>query len=376
MALSQPKHRAFARATKRPAILTIGLIFCIGSVACAQAQVAKPNNANESWTATTQTSVANTNLSHRTESHIKSGNRSVDTLREEDLDLNGRYQPVYEAETETVQEDPLTTRKIVRTYRWDVNGQRNLTQVTEEEARSAANGEAHVVRETSNVDSYGNFQAMEREVEDTRQTSRETQETKTTFYLLDANGALTPSWQTQELRQVGTDQTMDVKKTTLRPDSSGSWQVSVVRENVTREDGKNRTSEERVWESDSEGRLSEVLRTAGKEEEIAAAEKSGTVETYSTHISGVAADGSLHLSQRVTTLQKKVSDVEKTEQQIEQPLPGDSRSGLQVSAKSESIVKFDTSSAQQSQILEIRDVNGTFNVVSVEARKLDQFSTE
>lgn len=376
MATSQPMNRTFASANRLPAISAIAMILCVGSVVRSQAQDAQPNNANESWTATTETSVGNSNPLRSTESHTKSGNRSVDTLRVDNLDPNGRYQPLSETETVTVQVDPTTTRKAVRTYRWDENGQRNLTQVTEEESRSSASGEVHVVRTTSNVDPYGNFQTVEREIADTTQSSPDTQETKTTFYLLDANGVLTPSWQTEDSKKRNADHSVVMKNTTLRPDSSGIWQVSEIIENNAEEDGPNRTSEERVWDSDSEGKLSEVLRTTDKEEETASGEKRNTVETYSTQIPGVATDGNLHLSQRVTTLQKNNSGKEVTQQQIEEPNPGDPTEGLQVSAKKESIEQSGPAGAQQSQILEIRDVNGTFNVVSVEMRKLDEIPAE
>ena len=205
MTSSQPKNRFAVSATKFLVKSMIAVILCVGSVVCAQAQDAQPNNTNESWTATTQTSVDNTNPSRTTESHAKSGNRSVDKLSVEVLGPNGRYQPDYETEKETVQVNATTTRTVVRTYRWDVNGRRNLVQVTEEEAQSSASGDAQVVRTTSSSDANGNLQVMQREVADTRKTSPNAQETKTTFYLLDGNGGLTPSLQTHELQKRSAD---------------------------------------------------------------------------------------------------------------------------------------------------------------------------
>jgi hypothetical protein len=358
--------------TNFPVKLVIAVILCVGSVVYAQAQEAQPNNTNESWTATAQTSVYNSNPSRTMESHVKSGDRSVDKQRVEVLGPNGRYQPDYETDKETVQVNATTTRTVERTYRWDVNGQRNLVRVTEEEARSSANGDAQVVRTTSNSDANGNLQVMEREVADTKKTSPDAQETKTTIYLLDGNGRLTPSLQTQELQKRSADHRVEVKKTTLRPGSSGNWEVGEVKESTIKEDGKNRTSEERVSRPDSEGRLSEVSRTVGKETETAAGEKSNTVETYSTEVPGLAPDGSLHLNRRVTTVQKKDSGGETTEQQVEQPNSGDPNAGVQVVAKTKYIVKYGASGAQQTKTVEARDINGTFNVVSVETRKSDQ----
>ena len=146
MASSQPKNRVAVSATELLVKSMISVILCVGSVLCARAQDAQPNNTNESWTATTQTSVDNTNPSRTTESHAKSGNRSVDKQSVEVLGPNGRYQPDSETDKETVQINATTTRTVERTYRWDVNGQRSLVQVTEEEARSSASGDAQVVR--------------------------------------------------------------------------------------------------------------------------------------------------------------------------------------------------------------------------------------
>jgi hypothetical protein len=261
-------------------------------------------------------------------------------------------------------------------YRWDVNGQRYLVQVTEEEARSSPSGDAQVVRTTSNPDANGNLQVMQREVADTRKTSPNAEETKTTFYLLDGNGGLTPSLQTQELQERSADHTVEVKKTMLWQDSSGRWEVGEVRESTIKEDGKNRTSEERISLADSEGRFSEVWRTVGKETETAAGEKSSTVETYSTEVPGLAPDGSLHLNQRVTTIEKKDSGGKTTEQQVEQPSPGDPNAGLQVSRQTKYIVQYGASGTQQTKTIEVRDVNGTLNVVSVETRKSDQVPAE
>jgi hypothetical protein len=365
------KNRVAVCATKFLVKSMISAIFCVGSAVCAPAQDAQPDKA-DTWTATTQTSAGYNNPSRTTESHAKSGNRSVDKRRVEVLGLNGGYQPDNEIEKETVQVDATTTRIVERTYRWDVNGHRYLVQQTEEEARSSASGDAQVVRTTSNSDAYGNLQVVQREVADTRVTSPNALETKTTVYLADGNGGLTPSFQTQELQKRSADHRVEVKKTMLVPDSKGNWKMGEVKESTITEDGKNRTSEERISRADLEGRLSAVSRTVGEETENAAGEKSNTVETYSVDVPGSASDGNLHLTQRVTTVQKKDSGGETTEQQIEQPNPGDPNANLQVKTKIKYIVQYGSSGTQQTKTTQVRDINGNFNVVSVETRKSDQ----
>jgi hypothetical protein len=372
MASSQPENRHAVSASNLLLQAMIFVVLYLGSAICAGAQEAQPNNTNESWTAATQTSEGNTNPSRTMESHTKSGDRSVDKQRVEVAGPNGGYQPYSETEKETVQVNATTTRTVERSYKWDVNGQKYLVQVTEEEARSSASGDAQVVRTTSSSDADGNLQVTQREVADTRKTSPNAQETKTTLYILDGNGHLTPFLQTEELRKRSDDHTVEVKTTKLGQDSEGIWKVGEVRESTIQEDGKNRTSEERVSRSDLNGRVSEVSRTVGKETETAAGEKSNTVETYSADIPGLAPDGSLHLNWRVTTVQKKDSGGETTEQQVEQPKAGDANASLQVGTKTKYIVQYSASGTQHTRTVQARDVNGTFNVVAVETEKSDQ----
>jgi hypothetical protein len=347
-------------------------VFCTGSPVHAQAQDAQPSKPGESYTATSQTSVDHTNPVRTTESHSRSGNRSVDKQWVEVLGPDGRYQPDSDTETETILVNATMTRTIVRTYRWDANGQRKLAQVTEEDARSSAGGDAHVVRTTSNSDVNGNLYLAQREIVDTKQTSPDEQETRTTVYLGDGNGGFTPSQQAHELQKRGVDNKVEVKKTMLLPGANGNWQVGEVNEKTISEDGKNRTTEERVSRPDIEGRLSEFSRAVGKQTETAAGEKSNTIETYTMDVPGIAGDGSLHLNERVTTVQNKDSDKKTTEQGVEQRNPANPSDGLQTSAKTKYTVRYAAAGTQRTTTMQTRDVNGNFNVVSVEAQKSDQ----
>jgi hypothetical protein len=372
MALSHFENPIQASLAKFLIQSMIPVISCLGAAVCTQAQNAQPNSSNESWTATTQTSLANTSGLRTTDSHVRSGNQSVDKEIVETPGPNGRYQPSSETEKETIQVNATTTRTVVRSYSWDVNGRRNLQQVTQEEAISSTIGDVHVIRTTSESDGNGNLQVMQREVADTRKTSPDVQETKTTTYLPNGNGDLTPSLQTQERQKRSADHRVEVKKTLLRPNSSGAWDVAEVKETTIKEDNKNRTSEERISRPDSEGELSEVSRSVGRETENAAGEKNTTVETYFTNAPGVAADGSLRLNSQVTTVQKADSGGKTTEQQRKQPNPNDPNGALQVNTRTKYIVRYAASGPEETKTMEERDINGAFQVVSVEARKSAQ----
>jgi hypothetical protein len=371
MASPLPENRVAVSATKLLIQSITSVILCVASVVCAHARDPQQNNTNESWAVTTQTSRDNTNPSRTTESHAESGNRSVDKQSMEVLGPDGEYQPYSEIEKETIHVNATTTRTVVHTYSWDGNGQRILTELTEEEARSSASGDARVVRATSNPDANGDLQLVRREVADIRKTSPDAQETKSTTYLADGNGGFTASLQTRELQKRSADRTVEVKKTTLVPDAGGNWEVREVTESIIKEQGKNRTSEERVSRADLDGRLSEVSRTVGKETETPAGEKSNIVDTYSLDVPGLTRDGSLHLNRRVTTVQKKNSDGRTTELQVEQPNPGDPNAGLQATTKSVDVLRSGASGTQQTKTIQERDVNGVLSVISVETRKSD-----
>ncbi len=376
MAVSQLEDRLAGSMIRFWRNSMLSVILCVGSAVCARAQEAQPNKANESWTATTQTSVDNTSPTRTKESHAQSGDRRVDKQIVEVLGPHGRYLPNFETDKETVLVNATTTRTVVRTYMWDVDGRKNLEQVTEEVSRSSADGDVQLIRTTSNSDGNGNLQVVQREVADTRGTSPDGHETKTTIYRPDGNGALKPSLQTQELQRRSADHTIEVKKTLLQPDSGGNWQVGEVKESTIKEDNDTRTIEESISRHDLEGRVSEVSRTVGEETQTTAGGESTTIETYYTNTPGVASDGSLHLNWQVTTVQKKDSDGKTTDQEGKQPNPDDPNGNLRVNTKTKYIVQYAASGIQETRTIQTRDINGTFNVVSVEAQESAQVPAE
>jgi hypothetical protein len=375
MTYSRHENQVAVPPTKLLMEALVAVVLCGTLVFSAQAQNPQQTSSGESWTTTTESSVANTNPSRMTQSHTKSGNRTVDTQRVEMLGVDGRYQPFSETETETVQADATTTRTVVRTYRWDGDGRRTLAQVTEEEARSTASGEGHAVRTTSNSDVNGKLQVVKREVTDTRETSPDARETKTKVYLADGNGGFAMALQTQELQKHGADDTVEVKKTTLVPDGNGDWKVAEQKDKTVTAKGRNQTTEERVSRPDLEGRLSEFSRTVGQETESPVGEKKATVDTYFRDVPGSTDGGSMHRTQRLTTIQKRTSSGEITEQQVEQPNPGNPSDGPKVTSKTTYTVRYAASGvSQQTKTVQVPDGNGNFYVLSFDTRKSEPVS--
>jgi hypothetical protein len=375
MALAKPLNRTTPYVSELLLLSIISIVLGLGSAASAAAQENQQSGSDEAWTATTESSVANTNPSRTTESHNKSGNRTVDKKRQEVLGLDGKFRPDSETETETIRVNDTTTRTVVRTYKWDGNGRRSLAQLTEEDVRSTASGDSQSVRTTSSADVNGNIQVVKREVADTRQMSPDVQETKTKVYLADGNGGFTMAVQSEEQQKRRGEHSVDVKKTTLLPDGNGNWKVGEVNEKTIKEEGKKRSTEERTSRPDSEGRLAEFSRTVGEETENSNGQRSSTVESYSRNIPGSTDDGSMHRTQRVTTLKKRDASEETTEQQVEEPNPGNPSDGPRVTARTKYTVQYAASSSEKTKTVEVRDGNGTFQVFS-ETKKSEQIPSK
>jgi hypothetical protein len=296
----------------------------------------------------------------------------VDHQTVERLGFDGHYEPYYDVERESVQVNGTTTRTIERTFARDASGQKILTRVTEEEKQSLPAGGEKVVRTTSNADLDGHLQIARREVTDTKKINPEVQEKNTTVFLSDGQGGMAPSMQIEQREKHSADHTVAVQTSTLLPDGSGKWQVYERKESTTKEDGKERTTEEQLSRQDAEGKLAPVSRTLGKESENAAGEKKNTVETYSADIPGVAPDGNLQLSQRITVVKRAASDgAQTTEKRIEQLNGGDPAAGLQVTTKTLDTVKSGSSGTQETTRIEARDGGGDFTVVSFDTQQSD-----
>jgi hypothetical protein len=326
---------------------------------------------NQSWTSTTESQSDNVNPTRTTESHTQSGNRTVDKQSVQRRGPDGHFEPFQDIERESVQVNAATVRTITRTFGW-ANGARTLVQVTEEESQGLPGGDSKMVRTTSSPDVNGNLQLVQRELGETKKTGADAEETKTTVMRPSINGGLSPAMQVQERRNRGANDTVESQQTTLFPDGSGNWQVSEIRQATTRQEGRSRSSEERVSRPNVEGKLGEVSRSVSKEFEDASGEKRNTLETYSVDLPGSARDGSLHLIERATTTERTSSTGEQiTEKQVEQPKPGDPSAGLRITTRTTDTVRPSATGAQTTRTVQARDANGSLGVVSVDITRSD-----
>ena len=354
---------------------TAFLLFCLPpKPASAQSQSSSDTanaDSNQSWTATTRQQLPSSlNPSRTSETHSEAGRRTVDNQSIETMGMYGRYAPYLDVQKETVKVDANTVRTIERAYGRDSDGRKTLVQVNEEERRTFPGGVTKTVRTTSNPDANGGLQVVQRETQDARQIGPNVQETKSTFFTASGNGGLAASMQTTERNTKTGEHNVEFRKSTLLPDLNGGWQVGEVREGTIKEDGKDRTKDERVLRPGADGNLTVIERTVSKETENAAGEKKSAVETYSNNLPGSPVDDSLRLNQRVTTVSRKGEDGrQSTETQVEQLNPGQPSDRPRLTEQTIDIVRPALDgTTRQTQTLRSRDSSGGLGVVSVDTR--------
>jgi len=352
--------------------VAIGAFLCSALALWAQTSGSQASDAGKSWNVTTESESGSASPTRTLKSHTQNGNRTVDYQSVQRRGPNGDFEPYQDIEKTTVQVNATTVRTTTRTFGRDSDGGKTLVQVTEEEARTLPGGDSNVVRTTSNPDANGRLQLVQRQIEETKKIGKDVEETKTTVMLPGINGDLAPAMKTQERRERSANDSVISQKTTLLADGTGKWQVGEVRQTTTRQDGNERTTEERVSRPDPEGKLGEISRTVSKDSENAPGEKRNRVETYSVDVPGSPRDGSLHLVERATTAQSTSSTGQQTTaRQVERADPGDPGSSLRVSIVTNDTVRPGASGARATQTIQLRDSNGDFEVISVDTSKSD-----
>ncbi|HZQ68780.1 MAG TPA: hypothetical protein VFA68_09710 [Terriglobales bacterium] len=305
------------------------------------------------------------------ESWSKKGNRTTDKKSLETIGPDGKFVPYSDTETQTVQVNASTVRTIRRSYARDVNGNRSLVQVTEEETKTSPNGSQDISRTTSNPDLNGRLNVVQKEMQQIKRLSPSVQESTTTVLMPDLNGTLNPSMRVQYRETQTGEHASQFRKSTLLPDGNGSWQTVEVREG-TKKDSPQGGSEERVLQPGPDGKLAIVQKTVSRLNSNANENKT-TSETYSNDVPGMAADNSLHLVEKVTTTRRNnASGEQKTEQTIQRPSAGNPSDGLRTTQKVIDISRPNGSASQQQKVTtQSLDANGSLNVIWVDTSKQD-----
>ena len=324
---------------------------------------------NQSWRASSQQESpdGNINPTRTTQTHTEVNGRIVDKTTVERLGPDGRYLLFSETEKESVRINDTTVSNIERSFGRDSNGNRTLTQETQEESRRLPGGEERITRTDSRPDADDRLQVVRRELEDSKQVSSEVRVTSTTVLTPDVNGNFSPVTHTEQRDTKNGDGSVQSTKSTLLADGNGGWKLGEVRESTTKQEGGGASSTERqILRPDSNGHFSVVERTVERQ----AGEKGETTETYSTNVPGQAGGEGLQLVERATTVHRTSSNGEQsTTRRIERPNPGDPSGSLQVTQEAIDIVRPNGSGVSETRTVLAPDANGNLGQVWVDMGK-------
>jgi hypothetical protein len=232
VAISERYERGrYSRLTEFVLLVTAAYLSCFAL--WAQTSDPQTDDANQSWTATTESKDANSDPIRTIESRTQIGNHTLDTQSTQ-RESDGHFEPYQDIEKETVQVDSSTVRTTTRTFDRDADGVKTLVQIVEEEQHTLAGGNSNIVRSTSSPDGNGNLQLINRQIEETTKISPNVEEIRTTVLLPSLNGGLVPSVKAQERRERDSNGTVEAKKTTMLPDGAGNWQVGEIRDTISR----------------------------------------------------------------------------------------------------------------------------------------------
>jgi hypothetical protein len=291
---------------------------------------AQESSADQSWSATSTQESPNATINpiRVRETHTQTGRQTSDSLSIENLGPDGRYIPYMDVEKESKRVDDTTVRRIERDYGRGPDGQRMLIQERREETKTLPDGEQQTVRSVSNPDADGRLQMVQSQLENSRLLSPGVREVETTTRTPDPNGGLSPAVQTREItRQNGNALTFE--KSTSFLDLSGRWQTQEARSGSATQNRGLETTEERVFQPNSDGKMTTVRRTS-KHSVADPAGRHETMEKYSTDIPGVAGTGRLSLVQRESINQITSVGSSVTTRQVEQLTPGSPEGGLKM----------------------------------------------
>jgi hypothetical protein len=339
-------------------------IICLAASTTARAQASAP--VDESWTSSSQNLTADANPYRTKESHLKSGNKTLDEKTVEVRGSGGSYQLYYRTETETIQENPTLTRSTTRTYNPGGDRNEHLTQIIEVETRASDDG-SRTVKTISNANLDGKFELKAREISVTEKSS-DLRKTQTTLYLPSISSEFAPSMQVNEQQRQNPNGTIETKKETLFPDLNGRWETYEVREQTVTGDSHEQITDERLSRRDFEGNVSLISEVTSKDTNDNG-HLTRTIQTYSVDVPGSTRDHTLHPVQSSTTVQTKEAGRIVTETEVTQPDTIEKGSNTVVNTMD--VVVKKSSGTEELITVTARYPNGYPSVVLVETRRTE-----
>ena len=303
--------------------------------------------------------------------HEKNGDRIVEHKSLEAMASDGHYQPYLDIEKETIKASATTVHVVERSYGRDSDGRKQLVQVREQESRTLPGGEVETVRTTSNPDLNGGLRVMQKEVESTRSIEPTELETKTSVLIPDVNRGLAESARLERRETKNSDHTVQFQQSTLVQDGDGRWRAREVRQGAIQQNGKESTSEEKIFRAGSDGNMVVVQRTVRNKSAGPNGDSYETAETDSVDLPGVPYSGRLYPVERAISAHYVAQDGgESTKTQIEQPDPGSLTSQMRVTSRTLDVVQPGPGGiSHETRTIQWRDGGGNLTAVWVSVKE-------
>lgn len=250
----------------------------------------------------------------RTQTRTSSGGRDVVVETFELPDVDGRLTPVRETVVESAGTTPI--RRDV--FGFNQDRRRELRETTDSQRDSATAGESGVVHDTRSPDVNGRLALTAREIERTRSTGPNAQQTETTFLVPTLNQRL------QEVERVVYNERrtdagiIEHDGMHLMRDINGRWQPIETRRGEARDTGPTeRLEDETIERPDLNGKLAAVERTVTRRFRTDGQDHM-VVESYAPEFSvRPSADGRLVLTERLHRTTSTTADGTRTVDEVE-----------------------------------------------------------
>ncbi len=269
------------------------------------------------------------------------------------------WDTLIETEEETTRPDPNTTTVVQRRYSRDVNGNRRLVGVTQEQRTTAGSGRETVVRTTSRADTNERLQVIEREVQQTLPTSDDTRQTSSTITRYGADGS--PFVQRSQQSEQRKGDVVEQQTTIFAPDGNGNFVPVSRTESTTTKTASGQKKDERIYRDTGLGKMTVVQREVGSESKDALGAHSVT-QKYSAFSSDPGGDPVL-IEQASTSRQTASDGSSQSKQQIERIDFGNPTLGLQLATSITETSQPTRNGETKHQIVRRADGNGALPVV-------------
>jgi len=232
----------------------------------------------------------------RVQTRSEPGSREVVVETLEMPDLEGRLAPTQEIVIETNRAAPNTAQIRRDLFQFSPEGRRRLSETTDSQRETLANGDTRAVHNTSAPDLNGRLGLRSRQIEETRSAAPDVRETHNTLLVPDVNETLRATERTEYTERQINPRLVRHDNTQLVRDINGRWQAIEARRGETWEIGASeRIEEETIQRRDMNGKLAVDERNVTRRS-IANGQEQVVIETYAPYADGLPR---LALSQRV-----------------------------------------------------------------------------